>query len=37
VSELEISIGILAVVWLAALVGAVLRIIWICIEEAMRK
>ena len=35
--NLEIALGALAAVWLAMLVGAVIRIIWIVIEEALRK
>jgi hypothetical protein len=37
VSNLDIALGVLAAVWLAMLAGAVIRIIWICVEEASRK
>jgi hypothetical protein len=37
VSNLDIALGVLAAVWLAMLAGAVIRIIWICVQEAMRK
>jgi hypothetical protein len=33
----NLALGVLAAVWLAMLVGAVIRIIWIVIEETMRK
>lgn len=36
-SDLDIVLGVLAAVWLAMLAGAVIRIIWICVEEARRK
>lgn len=35
--DLDLALGVLAAVWLAMLVGAVIRIIWIIIEESMRK
>jgi hypothetical protein len=37
VGNLDLALGVLAAVWLAMLVGAVIRIIWIVIEETMRK
>jgi hypothetical protein len=37
VGNLDLALGVLAAVWLAMLVGAVIRIIWIVVEEAMRK
>jgi hypothetical protein len=37
VGNLDLALGALAAVWLAMLVGAVIRIIWIVIEETMRK
>jgi hypothetical protein len=38
VGNLDLALGALAAVWLAMLVGAVIRIIWIMsIEETMRK
>lgn len=35
--NLDIALGVLAAVWLAMLVGAVIRIVWIIVEEAVRK
>ena len=35
--NLGLALGVLAAVWLAMVVGAVIRIIWIVIEETMRK
>ncbi len=35
--DLDLALGALAAVWLAMVVGAVIRIIWIIIEESMRK
>jgi hypothetical protein len=37
VSNLDIALGVLAAVWLAMLAGAVIRIVWICVQEATRK
>ena len=37
VGNLDLALAALAAVWLAMLVGAVIRIIWIVIEETMRK
>jgi hypothetical protein len=37
VGNLDLALGALAAVWLAMLVGAVIRIIWIVVEETMRK
>jgi hypothetical protein len=37
VGNLDLALGALTAVWLAMLVGAVIRIIWIVIEETMRK
>jgi hypothetical protein len=37
VGDLDLALGALAAVWLAMVVGAVIRIIWIIIEESMRK
>lgn len=35
--DLDLALGALAAVWLAMVVGAVIRIIWIIVEESMRK
>jgi len=37
VRELEIMFQVWIAVWLAMLAGALIRIVWICIEEAWRK
>jgi hypothetical protein len=37
VGDLDLALGALAAVWLAMVVGAVIRIIWIIVEESMRK
>jgi hypothetical protein len=35
--ELEMLMQVGIAVWLAMLAGALIRIVWICIEEARRK
>jgi hypothetical protein len=37
VRELEMVFQVGIAVWLAMLAGALIRIVWICIEEARRK
>jgi hypothetical protein len=35
--ELEMLMQVGIAVWLAMLAGALIRIVWICVEEARRK